>query len=79
MKGGTTGFRLTSKVIRVSVIKSPMINVINYFQCHQKSYISNIQFIKTSCIFLGAQFLKLLGNFEIDIKPCHEYNEIRFV
>ena len=35
MKGGTTGFRLTSKVIRVSVITSPMSYVINHFQCHQ--------------------------------------------
>ena len=69
---------LTSKVIRVSVITSPKINVINYFHCHQESYTSNIQFIKTSCIYLGTLFLKLLGNFEKDFKPCDQFQERRF-
>ena len=65
--------------LRVSVIRSHMINVINYFQCHQESYTSNIQFIKTSCIYLGTLFLKLFGNFEIDFKPCDQFQERRFV
>ena len=72
------GVRLTSKVSRVSVITSPMINVINYFQCHQESYTSNIQFIKTSCIYLGTLFLKLLGNFDVDFKLCDQFQERRF-
>ena len=75
MKGGTTGVRLTSKVSRVSVIKSPMINVFNYFQCHQELYNSNIQSIKTSCIYLGTLFLKLKGNFEINFKPCDQFQD----
>ena len=79
MKGGTTGVRLTSKVSRVSVITSPIVNVINHFQCHLDLNTAYIQYIKTSCIYLGVLFLKLLGNFEIGFKPCDQFQERRFV
>ena len=78
MKGGTTGIRFASKVSRVLVITSPIINVINHFQCHQDLYTSNIQFIETSCIYLGTLFLNILGNFEIDSKPCDQFQERSF-
>ena len=58
MEGGTPGARLTSEESRVLVITSLMINVINHFQYHQDLYTSNIQFIETSCIYLGTLFSK---------------------
>ena len=72
MKGGITGVRLTSKVSRVSVITSPMNNVINHFQCNLDLYTSNIQFIGTSCILGTFFFFKILGNFEIDFEPSDQ-------
>ena len=72
MKGGITGVRLTSKVSRVSVITSPMINVINHFQFHQDLYTSNIQFIETSCIYLGTFLFEILDNFKIDFELCDQ-------
>ena len=84
MKGGTKGVRLTSKVSRGLVIASPIVNVINHFQCHQDLHTSYIQFIKTSCIYLGALFLKygvifsqIWGNF--NFKQCDLFKEKRFV
>ena len=79
MKGGTIGVRLTIKVSRVSVSTSSMINVINHFQCHQDLYTSYIQFIETSCIYLGTLFSQIIGHFEIDFKPYDQYQERRFV
>ena len=64
--------------VRVLVITSPMVNVINHFQCYRE-FTSYIQFIKTSCIYLGTLFLKLLGNFEIDFKPYDQFQERGFV
>ena len=78
MKGGTKGVRLTSKVSRVSVLTSPMIEVINNFQCHQDLYTSNVQFIETFCIYLGTFFFKILGNFEIDSEPCDQFQKRYF-
>ena len=78
MKEGTTGIRLISKVSRVSVIKSPIFNLINYFQCHQDLYTSNIQFIETSCIYLGTFLFKILDNFEIDFELCDQIQESYF-
>ena len=31
------------------------------------------------CIYLNTLFLKILGYFEIDFKPCDQYQERRFV
>ena len=77
MKWGTTGVRLKSRVSKVSVITRPMINVINHFQCHQVLHTSNIQFIKTSCIYLGTLFLKLWRI--LNFKQCDQFQERNFV
>ena len=78
MKGGTTGIRLTSKVRRVPVITSHMINVFNQFNFHQDLYTSYIQFIETSCIYLGTPLFQILDNFVIDFELCDQFQERYF-